>query len=73
MLLKVALSAYTGVLYPNITPQKYNITMYEIYYFNQGVYYYQSSFATLKAAREHYCEKYKGYIKKGGSICKRYK
>lgn len=47
--------------------------MYEIYYYNQGVYYYQSSFATLKAAREHYCEKYKGFIRKGDHICKRYK
>lgn len=72
MLLKVALSDYTGVLYPNTTP-KMRFTMYEIYYYNQGVYYYQSSFATLKAAREHYCEKYKGYIKKGDRICKRYK
>lgn len=47
--------------------------MYQIYYYNDGVYNYQKSYATLSAAKAAYNENYKGYIKKGERICKRYK
>lgn len=47
--------------------------MFEIYYFSDGVYHFQKSFETLKAAKEAYNENYVGYIKKGSRILKRYK
>ena len=47
--------------------------MFEIYYFSDGVYHFQKSFETLKAAKEAYIENYVGYIKKGSRVLKRYK
>lgn len=47
--------------------------MFEVYYFNNGVYHLQSRFSTLKAAKEFYNEDYPGYIKKGDRVFKRYK
>lgn len=47
--------------------------MYQIYYYNDGVYHYQKSYATLSKAKAAYNENYKGYIKKNERICKRYK
>lgn len=46
--------------------------MYEIYYYSQGVYNYQKSCSSLKDAKEKYNESYRGYIKKGNRILKRY-
>lgn len=47
--------------------------MFEIYYYNQGVYHFQGSYETLKEAKEHFNAAYKGYIKKGEKVYKRYK
>jgi len=53
---------------------KLNIkVMFEVYYFNNGVYHFQSRFSTLSAAKDFYNDDYPGYIKKGDRILKRYK
>lgn len=48
------------------------MNMYEIYYYNQGVYQFQKNCSSYKEAKEKYNESYKGYIKKGNRILKRY-
>lgn len=47
--------------------------MYEIYYYNQEIYYLQGRYNTLKEAKAHYNECYKGFISKGDRIYKKYK
>lgn len=59
--------------FPDCKEQKKLKDMYQIYYYNDGVYNYQKSYATLSAAKAAYNENYKGYIKRGERICKRYK
>lgn len=48
------------------------MNMYEIYYYNQGVYHLQRRCSSYKEAKEKYNESYKGCIKKGNRVLKRY-
>lgn len=49
--------------------------MFTIYYFNESdnVYNVQNSYQTLKEAKEAFNTAYKGYIKKGERVVKRFK